>query len=745
MSTPHHSSDHHGDHPAPEADHTYHPDHASHEHHANADTHDQAMPHDHPHSALDEDHHVHGHGEHAGHSTAMFRDRFWWSLLLSIPVVIFSPIVARLLGYHLPAFPGSTWITPVLGTIIFIYGGTPFLKGGWKELKSRQPGMMLLIAMAITVAFVASWGTTLGLGGFDLDFWWELALLVTIMLLGHWLEMRALGAASSALDALAALLPDEAEKVIDGTTRTVAISELVVDDVVLVRAGARVPADGTILDGAAEFDEAMITGESRPVFRDTGDKVVAGTVATDNTVRIRVEATGGDTALAGIQRMVADAQESSSRAQALADRAAALLFWFALISALITAVVWTIIGSPDDAVVRTVTVLVIACPHALGLAIPLVIAISSERAAKSGVLIKDRMALERMRTIDVVLFDKTGTLTEGAHAVTGVAAAVGVTEGELLALAAAAEADSEHPVARAIVTAAAAHPEASSRRHIRATGFSAASGRGVRATVDGAEILVGGSNMLREFNLTTPAELTDTTSAWTGRGAGVLHIVRDGQIIGAVAVEDKIRPESRAAVKALQDRGVKVAMITGDAEQVAHAVGQDLGIDEVFAEVLPQDKDAKVTQLQDRGLSVAMVGDGVNDAPALTRAEVGIAIGAGTDVAMESAGVVLASDDPRAVLSMIELSRASYRKMIQNLIWASGYNILAVPLAAGVLASIGFVLSPAVGAILMSASTIVVALNAQLLRRIDLDPAHLAPTESKEEHTTPTPASTAVH
>ena len=744
MNTPHHSGDHHGDHPAPETDHTHHPDHASHEHHADADTRGQAMHHGHPHSALDEDHQVHGHGEHAGHSTAMFRERFWWSLILSIPVVIFSPMVAHLLGYPLPEFPGSTWIPPVLDTIIFVYGGTPFLKGGWKELKSRQPGMMLLIAMAITVAFVASWVTTLGLGGFDLDFWWELALLVTIMLLGHWLEMRALGGASSALDALAALLPDEAEKVIDGTTRTVDISELVVGDVVLVRAGARVPADGTIIDGVAEFDESMITGESRPVFRDTGDKVVAGTVATDNTVRVRVEATGGDTALAGIQRMVADAQESSSRAQGLADRAAALLFWFALISALITAVVWTTIGSPDDAVVRTVTVLVIACPHALGLAIPLVIAISTERAAKSGVLIKDRMALERMRTIDVVLFDKTGTLTEGAHAVTGVAATVGVTEGELLALAAAAEADSEHPVARAIVAAAAAHPEAS-RRQIRATGFSAASGRGVRATVDGAEILVGGPNMLREFNLTTPAELTDTTSAWTGRGAGVLHIVRDGQIIGAVAVEDKIRPESRAAVKALQDRGVKVAMITGDAQQVAHAVGRDLGIDEVFAEVLPQDKDTKVTQLQERGLSVAMVGDGVNDAPALARAEVGIAIGAGTDVAMESAGVVLASDDPRAILSMIELSQASYRKMIQNLIWASGYNILAVPLAAGVLASSGILLPPAAAAVLMSLSTIVVALNAQLLRRIDLDPAHLAPTSPKEEHTTPTPASTAVH
>lgn len=744
MNTPHHSGDHHGDHPAPETDHTHHPDHASHEHHADADTHGQAMHHGHPHSVLDEDHQVHGHGEHAGHSTAMFRERFWWSLILSIPVVIFSPMVAHLLGYPLPAFPGSTWVPPVLDTIIFVYGGTPFLKGGWKEVKSRQPGMMLLIAMAITVAFVASWVTTLGLGGFDLDFWWELALLVTIMLLGHWLEMRALGGASSALDALAALLPDEAEKVVDGTTRTVATSELIVGDVVLVRAGARVPADGTILEGAAEFDEAMITGESRPVLRDTGDKVVAGTVATDNTVRVRVEAIGGDTALAGIQRMVADAQESSSRAQALADRAAALLFWFALISALITAVVWTAIGSPDDAVMRTVTVLVIACPHALGLAIPLVIAISTERAAKSGVLIKDRMALERMRTIDVVLFDKTGTLTEGAHTVTGVAAAVGVTEGELLALAAAAEADSEHPVARAIVAAAAAHPEAS-RRQIRATGFSAASGRGVRAIVDGAEILVGGPNMLREFNLTTPAELTDTTSAWTGRGAGVLHIVRDGQIIGAVAVEDKIRPESRAAVKALQDRGVKVAMITGDAQQVAQAVGQDLGIDEVFAEVLPQDKDTKVTQLQERGLSVAMVGDGVNDAPALARAEVGIAIGAGTDVAMESAGVVLASDDPRAILSMIELSQASYRKMIQNLIWASGYNILSVPLAAGVLASSGILLPPAAAAVLMSLSTIVVALNAQLLRRIDLDPAHLAPTSPKEEHTTPTPASTAVH
>ena len=675
----------------------------------------------------------------------MFRRLFWISVVLAIPTVLLSGAFAHLVGYDLPDSLVIAWIPVVLGTVLYLWTGRPFLTGAVDEIKQRSPGMMTLIALGITVAFLASWGSHLGLLDPQLEFWWELALLVVIMLLGHWVEMASLARTSSALDELAALLPDEAELLQDdGSTRTVAPSELSVGDRVVVRPGGRIPADGRVIDGQADVDESMVTGESTPVSRGEGERVVAGTVATDRPLTLEVTEIGEDTALAGIRRLVEQAQSSSTRAQRLADRAAALLFWFALGVAVITAVVWTIVGTPDMALTRVVTVLVIACPHALGLAIPLVIAISSERAAKSGVLIKDRMALERMRTIDVVLFDKTGTLTEGAHAVTGVAAAVGVTEGELLALAAAAEADSEHPVARAIVAAAAAHPEAS-RRQIRATGFSAASGRGVRATVDGAEILVGGPNMLREFNLTTPAELTDTTSAWTGRGAGVLHIVRDGQIIGAVAVEDKIRPESRAAVKALQDRGVKVAMITGDAQQVAHAVGQDLGIDEVFAEVLPQDKDTKVTQLQDRGLSVAMVGDGVNDAPALTRADVGIAIGAGTDVAMESAGVVLASDDPRAVLSMIELSQASYRKMIQNLIWASGYNILAVPLAAGVLASIGFVLSPAVGAILMSASTIVVALNAQLLRRIDLDPAHLAPAESKEEHATPTPASTAVH
>lgn len=652
----------------------------------------------------------------------MFRDRFWLSLLLAIPVVVFSPMVGHLLGYHIPTFPGASWIPPVLGTIIFFYGGAPFLRGGWAELKSRQPGMMLLIAMAISVAFVASWVTTLGLGGFDLDFWWELALLVVVMLLGHWMEMRALGAASSALDALAALLPDEAERVdASGATTTVPIAELAVGDVVLVRAGGRVPADGEVTEGTAEFDESMITGESRAVSRSAGDRVVAGTVATDTSVRVRVDALGEDTALAGIQRLVAQAQDSSSRAQALADRAAALLFWFALGAALITAVVWSVLGSPDDAVVRTVTVLVIACPHALGLAIPLVIAISTERAASAGLLIKDRLALERMRTIDVVLFDKTGTLTEGAHAVTGVAPAPGISEAELLAYAAAAEADSEHPVARAIVSAAADHDGAATLA-LRGTDFRAATGRGVRAVVDGAEVMVGGPTMMRDHSLATPVELAETVEGWAGRGAGVLHVLRDGEVIGALALEDRVRAESRAAVRELQRRGVRVAMVTGDARQVAEAVGADLGIDEVFAEVLPQDKDGKVAELQARGQTVAMVGDGVNDAPALARAEVGIAIGAGTDVAMESAGVVLAGNDPRSVLAMIELSRASYRKMLQNLWWAAGYNIVAVPLAAGVLAGIGFVLSPAVGAILMSASTVVVALNAQLLRRLDLDP-----------------------
>jgi Cu2+-exporting ATPase len=652
----------------------------------------------------------------------MFKNRFWLTLALSVPVVYFSPMVGHLLGYMAPMFPGSTWIPPVLGTVIFLYGGQPFLNGGLQELKDRRPGMMLLIGMAITVAFAASWITSLGLGGFDLDFWWELALLVAIMLLGHWIEMRALGSAQGALDALAALLPDEAERITDSGTETVPVSELRPADLVLVRSGARMPADGTVVQGQAEFDESMITGESKTVPRGPGDAVVAGTVATDSSVRVRVDAVGEDTALAGIQRLVAEAQASSSRAQALADRAAAFLFYFAAGAGVITFIVWTLLGSIPEAVTRTVTVLVIACPHALGLAIPLVIAISTEQAARAGVLIKNRMALERMRTIDVVLFDKTGTLTTGEPELKDVAAAPDVEADELLALAAAVESDSEHPVARAIVRAA-------RERNLALPAvaeFASLTGRGVRASVDGRTVHVGGPALLRELGAVVPSGLAATTRGWMDRGAAVLHVIDDGgRVLGAVSLEDAVRAESRQAVAALQQRGVKVAMITGDARQVAQAVAEDLHIDEVFAEVLPADKDKKVAELQARGLKVAMVGDGVNDSPALARAEVGIAIGAGTDVAMESAGVVLAGNDPRAVLSMVDLSRASYRKMWQNLVWATGYNVLSVPLAAGVLAFAGVVLSPAAGAVLMSVSTIVVALNAQLLRRIRLNPSEV--------------------
>jgi len=677
------------------------------------------MPEGHAHSAIDDEHAVHQHGEHAGHSTAMFKNKFWLSLVLSVPVVFFSPMFSHLLGYTIPQFPGSTWIPPVLGSVIFFYGGLPFLKGGWTELRSRQPGMMLLISMAITVAFVASWITTLGIGSFDLDFWWELALLVVIMLLGHWIEMRALGSARGALDALAALLPDEAERVTDNGTETVSISALVVDDVVLVRSGARLPADGEITEGRAELDESMITGESKTVSRGPGDTVVAGTVATDSSLRVRVTAIGADTALAGIQRLVAEAQASSSKAQALADKAAAFLFYFALGAGIITFIAWFLLGNPDEAVIRTVTVLVIACPHALGLAIPLVIAISTEQAARAGVLIKNRMALERMRTIDVVLFDKTGTLTKGRPALTGIAAVEGLTEDEILELAAAVEGDSEHPSARAIVAAA---RERSSRVPV-ATGFASLTGLGVTAHIDESAVAVGGPNLIKAEGLDIPATLVEQTGPWVQRGASVLHVIRDGQVIGALSLEDEIREESRQAIAALHKRNIRVAMITGDAQQVADAVAAQLNIDEVFAQVLPQDKEKKVAELQGRGLKVAMVGDGVNDSPALARAEVGIAIGAGTDVAIESAGVVLVGNDPRAVLSMVDLSRASYRKMIQNLVWATGYNIVAVPLAAGVLAFAGVSISPAVAAILMSVSTIVVALNAQLLRRIKLDPS----------------------
>lgn len=638
-------------------------------------------------------------------------------LVFAVPVVGFNHMFAHLLGYSLPDILLVWWISPILGTVMYFWGGTPFLTGAVSEIRARKPGMMLLIALAITVAFLASWGSSLGILGRELDFWWELALLIVIMLLGHWIEMRALAQTSTALESLAALLPDEAELVEEGSTRTVAPADLRVGDLVIVRPGGRVPADGTVTEGTADVDESMITGESRPVSRGPGDHVVAGTVATDTAIRVQVTAVGEDTALAGIQKLVFEAQNSSSPAQRLADKAAGWLFWFALGAAAITAAIWTLLGNPNDAIVRTITVLVIACPHALGLAIPLVVAISTERAAKAGVLIKDRLALESMRSIDTVLFDKTGTLTKGEPAVSQVAARQGHDEAELIGWAAAAERDSEHPVARAIVRAA-------GERNIsipNATGFQASAGVGVTASVDGRTIKVGGPSMLRE----TKARAMSETEEWARTGATILHVLADGEVIGAIGLTDEVRDESRQAVDSLHALNIQVVMITGDSESVAQSVAAELGIDRVFAGVHPEDKAAKVAELQSEGRQVAMVGDGVNDAPALAQANVGIAIGAGTDVAIASAGVILASDDPRSVLSVIELSKASYRKMTQNLWWAAGYNVIAVPLAAGVLAPVGFILPMEIGALLMSASTVVVALNAQLLRRLDIQPKEL--------------------
>jgi len=655
------------------------------------------------------------HGGHADH-VAAFRRLFWIMLALAVPTVALSGMFAVILGYPLPGGPGVRWVSPVLGTVMYLWGGRPFLTGAVDEIRSRKPGMMLLIGLAITVAFVSSWGAALGLLHHELDFWWELALLIVIMLLGHWIEMRALAQTSSALDSLAALLPDTAERIgPDGTQVTaVAPADLHVGDVVIVRPGGSVPADGRIVAGAAEVDESMVTGESRPVPRAVGDPVVAGTVATDSGIRVEVTAVGSDTALAGIQRLVTEAQNSSSRAQRLADRAAGWLFWFALGSALVTAVVWGFVGLPQEAVIRTITVLVIACPHALGLAIPLVVSIATERAARVGVLVKDRMALETMRTVDTVLFDKTGTLTKGEPAVTAITARRGWTEDDVLGLAAAAESDSEHPLARAIVAAAGSR----SPKVASASDFTSAPAVGVTATVSGRVVRVGGPALLAE---TGQAPLP-AAGPWTAEGSTVLHVLVDGDVVGAVALADEVRDESRQAVEALNRAGIEVVMITGDAEPVARSVSAALGIDRVFAGVRPEDKSAKVTELQREGRTVAMVGDGVNDAPALAKADVGIAIGAGTDVAIGSAGVILASSDPRSVLSAIALSRASYRKMQQNLWWAAGYNLVAVPLAAGVLAPIGFVMPMSVGALLMSMSTVVVALNAQLLRRLDLSP-----------------------
>ena len=664
--------------------------------------------------------HAGGHDRHEGHSVAMFRDKFWLSLALTIPVVVLSSDIQEWFGYSLPAFPGEQYAAAILGTILFLYGGLVFIRGARGELADRKPGMMTLISLAIIVAFVTSWAGTLGL--FDVEIWWELATLITIMLLGHWLEMRSIAQARGALRALAELLPDTAERVTAQGTEEVPISALRVDDTVLVRPGARVPADGIVADGAADVDESMITGESRAVGKEPGDEVIAGTVAGGGSLRVRVTAVGDATALSGIMRLVAEAQASGSRAQALADRAAALLFYVALAAGAVTLVGWWLLGDPEGALIRTATVLVIACPHALGLAIPLVIAISTSLGARNGLLVKDRLALERARTLDTVIFDKTGTLTRGEPVLVDVVAGAADVE-RVLALAASVEADSEHPLARAIV-------EGARRRAVEtrpATDFEALAGRGARAQVHGHDVFVGGPRLLHDQGLALHPQAVD----WDRQGRTVLHVVVDGAVAGILAVEDEIRPESKDAIDDLHRLGVRVAMITGDSEAVAASVAKRLGIDEVAAQVLPADKADAVRRFQAGGRTVAMVGDGVNDAPALATADVGIAIGAGTDVAVESAGIVLVRSDPRDVVSAIELSRATYSKMIQNLVWATGYNLVAIPVAMGLFVPWGIDLPMAVGAIAMSASTIIVAANAQLLRRLKLHratpPAPAAP------------------
>ena len=652
----------------------------------------------------------------------MFRRKFWVSLVLSIPVILYSMGLHMMLGISLPAFPGSQWLAPVFSVIVFFYGGLPFLKMAVPELKNRQPGMMTLISLAISVSFLYSLAT-LFLPG-QADFFWELVTLIDIMLLGHWIEMRSVRQASGALNALAKLMPDTAERLLpDGSTETVAANQLHNGDRLLVRPGASIAADGEVVEGESSVDEAMITGESKPVGKAPGARVIGGSINGDGSLRIQVTATGDQTALAGIMRLVEQAQQSKSHTQILADRASGWLFYIALGVAGLTAVAWTVaIGFNVAVIERVATVLVIACPHALGLAIPLVVAITTSLGASNGILIRDRLALEKMRLVDMVLFDKTGTLTEGRFGVVEMQAVDGQNEDEALALAAAVEGDSEHTIARGIRDSA----EKRGLTLPEVSGFEAIKGRGAKAINNSNVFYIGGPRLLEMLNAHLPERLEQFERQTSEKGQSVVHLVRanhDGgqpEPVASFALADVIRPESREAIGQLHEMGVQVAMLTGDSQAVAKVVAEELGIDTFFAEVLPDQKDAKVNELQRQGRHVAMVGDGVNDAPALTRADVGIAIGSGTDVAVESAGIILVRSNPLDVVKIVALSRASYRKMIQNLVWAAGYNVVALPLAAGVLAPVGILLSPAVGAILMALSTVVVAINAQLLRKATL-------------------------
>jgi Cu2+-exporting ATPase len=643
----------------------------------------------------------------------MFRDKFFVSLLLTIPTLVWGHMLQSALGYTAPQFPGSAWIPAIFGTAVFVYGGRVFLQGALRELMERLPGMMTLIALAISVAFIFSALVTFGFPGMPL--WEELATLVTIMLLGHWVEMRSISQAQGALKELAKLLPNTANRIVADRIEEVPIDVLREGDMVLVRPGERIPADGVVGQGSSAVNESMITGESRPVEKREGAKVIAGTINGTGSLRVQVTGTGERTALARIMRLVEQAQASRSRAQALADRAAFALTVAALGTGLATFIAWLVArpGDPAFAIERFVAVLVIACPHALGLAIPLVIAISTTLAAQSGLLVRNRRGLEEARNLNVVVFDKTGTLTKGEFGVVEIATADGVASDEALRLAAAVEADSEHPIAQAIVRAA-------RERGLQvppAQGFEAIAGKGAQARVDGRDLYIGGPALISARSLELSGKVREAFERAAQRGQSSIYLADDRRVLAVFAVADVVRPESKEAVRALHDRGIEGVMMTGDARAVADGVASELGIAKVFAEVLPEQKASKIEELKREGKRVGMVGDGVNDAPALVTADVGIAIGAGTDVAVEAGDIVLVRNDPRDVSKVIELSRASYRKMVQNLWWAVGYNIVAIPLAAGVLAPQGIILSPAIGAVLMSGSTVIVAINAQLLRR----------------------------
>ena len=701
--------------------HHSHSDHADHHEHITPSESLSSMEHeghnDHDaHQAVEShaEHQDHGdHVDHRGHEE-MFRKRFWICLLLSIPVLLFSPAVQGFFGFSLPAFPGSQLITPVLSVVVFIYGGVPFIRMAVPEIRNRKPGMMTLITLAISVAFVYSLAALV----FSLGptFFWELVTLIDVMLLGHWLEMRSVRQASGALNELAKLMPDKAERILaDGSTTEVRANELQTGDLVLIRPGSSLPADGIVIEGESDVNEAMISGESKPVKKMPGSNVIGGTINSDGSLRVRIEATGDDTALAGIMRLVEEAQGSKSDTQILADKAAGWLFYIAVGFALLTGIAWTIaIGFNSEVIARVATILVIACPHALGLAIPLVVAITTSLGAKNGILVRDRLALEEARRVDIVIFDKTGTLTKGEFGVVGIAAVDGWDEDQSLAMAAAIEGDSEHTIARGIRRSA----DERTLSLPDVSGFEAIKGRGVMAQIDGKTGYIGGPRLIEMLEINLPEKISQFETQAGGKGQSVVHLVMNEDVVASFAVADIIRAESKQAIDKLHEMGIEVAMLTGDSEAVAKAVSDELSIDQYFAEVLPEHKDQRVAELQAQGKLVAMVGDGVNDAPALTRADVGIAIGSGTDVAVESADIILVKSNPSDVVNIFSLSNASYRKMRENLVWATGYNVVALPLAAGILAPFGFLLSPALGALFMSLSTVIVAINAQTMRRM---------------------------